>query len=135
MRRMPDKILVDTSAFYALNSVANQFHQRATGLYASLIDQRSTLYTTSYILVECMALIHRRLGFAQLGRFVNSVRDSVTVVWLDGQHHWAAWDLMNSRQGRRLSFVDFTTVVLANALNAKVFAFDDDFAREGLELV
>lgn len=132
---MPDRILVDTSAFYALNSAADRFHQRATIQYTGLIDQKAALYTTSYVLVECMALIHRRLGFPQLARFVNSMRDSVTVLWLDGQHHWAAWDIMNSRQGRGLSFVDTTIVVVANALSAKVFAFDDDFSREGLELV
>ncbi len=132
---MADRILVDTSAFYALSSVADQFHERATNQYAALIDQRAALYTTSYVLVECMALIHRRLGFAKLETFVSSVQDSVTVVWLDGQHHWAAWHIMNSRQGRGLSFVDMTTVVLANALNAKVFAFDEDFAREGLEVI
>ena len=126
---------MDTSAFYALNSAADRFHQRATSLYASLMDQRATLYTTSYILVECMALVHRRLGFSQLERFVGSVRDSVTVVWLDGQHHWSAWDIMDSRHGRGLSFVDCTTLVLTKSLGAKLFAFDQDFAREGLEVL
>ena len=42
---------------------------------------------------------------------------------------------MRLRQGTGLSFVDWTTVVLAKSHEAKVFAFDDDFVREGLEVI
>ena len=132
---MPDRVLIDTSAFYALISTADEFHDRATTRYNDLIDQRANMFTTSYVLVECMALVHRRLGFAVLDNFVNSVRDVVTIIWMDPQNHWSAWDFMKDREGRGLSFVDCTTVVLANSLKAKVFAFDGDFAREGLEVL
>ncbi|MCH8205425.1 MAG: type II toxin-antitoxin system VapC family toxin [Chloroflexi bacterium] len=132
---MGEKFLVDTSAFYAIADADDQFHQRANGIYSGLLDQRADMYTTSYVLVECMALIHRRLGFDSLDRFVDSLRDVVGVVWVDGEIHRAAWDILKSRQGRRLSLVDCTVLVLAEALNAGVFAFDDDFAREGLQVL
>ena len=132
---MADRVLVDTSAFYALVSSEDEFHQRASDTYTALVDRRVALYTTSYVLVECMALVHRRLGFSTLETLVNSIRGVVTVLWVDAQNHWTAWDFMNDRQGRSLSFVDCTTLLLARSLGAKLFAFDDDFAREGLEVL
>lgn len=132
---MSDRVLVDTSAFYALISSSDEFHQRAGAIYTDLVDRQVDLYTTSYVLVEFMALIHRRLGFSVLDNFVNTVRDVVTVLWVDSLNHWEAWDLLKARQGRGLSFVDCTTLVLARSLNAKLFAFDEDFIREGLEVL
>ena len=132
---MADRILVDTSAFYALVSSGDEFHQRASTVYADLLDQRVGLYTTSYVMVECMALIHRRLGFSVLNSFVDSVRETVTILWVDSLNHWGSWDAMRERQGTSLSFVDWTTVALAKSLDAKLFAFDDDFVREGLEVI
>ena len=132
---MRDRVLVDTSAFYALVSSADEFHQRASTAYADLLDQRVGLYTTSYVMVECMALIHRRLGFSVLDSFVGSVRDTVTILWVDAMSHWGSWDAMRERQGTSLSFVDWTTVILAKSLDARLFAFDEDFVREGLEVI
>jgi predicted nucleic acid-binding protein len=39
---------------------------------------------------------------------------------------------MVAREGRGLSLVDWTTVVVARKLNASVFAFDEDFTQEGI---
>ncbi len=95
---MGDRVLVDTSAFYALVSSGDEFHQRASTIYTELLDQRVALYTTSYVMVECMALIHRRLGFSVLDSFVDSVRDTVTILWVDAMNHWSSWDAMRERQ-------------------------------------
>ncbi len=132
---MNNRVLVDTSAFYALVSETDEFHQKATILYSNLIDQRAQLYTTSYVLVEWTTHIHRRLAFTVLDKFTNPIRDVVTIFWVDGLNHWSAWDLLKSHDGRDLSFVDCTLVLLAKSLNAKLFAFDQDFVTEGLEVL
>lgn len=129
---MDDKVLIDTSAFYALISSADEFHPRARSIYSDLLDQRAELYTTSYVLVECMSLVQRRLGFDALTRFVTSIENVVGIMWIDSQSHQAAWDMLRARRGRGLSLVDCTTVVLARSLDSRVFAFDDDFLREDL---
>lgn len=132
---MSDNILIDTSAFYALISTTDEFHERAIALYTGLLDQRANLYTTSYVMVECMALIHRRLGYPVLESFVNSLGAVVTILWIDRENHWQAWEILSGHQGRRLSFVDCTTLVLCKSLDAKLFAFDEDFVQEGLEVI
>ena len=132
---MNDRVLIDTSAFYAIVSDADIFHQRAVHTYIWLIDRRAELYTTSYILLEATALIHRRLGFQTLTNFMDVVRDDVNVLWVDRRAHWRGWELLRERTGRALSFVDCVTIVVAQSLNTKLFAFDEDFSREGLPVL
>ena len=132
---MNDRVLIDTSAFYAIVSDADIFHQRAVHTYTWLIDRRAELYTTSYILLEATALIHRRLGFQTLTNFMDVVRDDVNVLWVDRRAHWRGWELLRERTGRALSFVDCVTIVVAQSLNTKLFAFDEDFSREGLPVL
>ena len=132
---MNDRVLIDTSAFYAIVSDADIFHQRAVHTYTWLIDRRAELYTTSYILLEATALIHRRLGFQTLTNFMDVVRDDVNVLWVDRRAHWRGWELLRERTGRALSFVVCVTIVVAQSMNTKLFAFDEDFSREGLPVL
>ena len=60
---LPDRVLVDTSAFFALCSASDLFHSKASLAYERLIDREQELWTTSYTLVETIALLHRRLSF------------------------------------------------------------------------
>lgn len=132
---MNDKIIVDTSAFYALVSISDEFHSKAKAIYERLVDQKVELYTSSYIFVESAALIHHRLGFPALKTFVNSVKESFRFLWIDRRTHWQAWEILKETSGRQLSFVDCTTVVLAKALSATVFAFDEDFRQQNIPLL
>lgn len=125
-------VIVDTSAIYALISASDNFHQKARRMYEDLIDRDNELYTTSYILVETAALVHHRLGFQPLKTFMESIQDFFNIHWIDRATHGEAWKLMVAREGRGLSLVDWTTVVVARKLNASVFAFDEDFIQEGI---
>lgn len=132
---MPEKIIVDTSAFYALVSANDLFHSRAKIIYERLIDQDLQLYTSSYIFVEASALIQHRLGFNLLNTFVDSVKEGVHFLGVDRQTHWKAWEFLRENSLRGLSFVDCTTILIAKALNASVFAFDEDFKQHGISLL
>lgn len=66
---MVRNILVDTSAIFAIVSPGDRFHTQARDIYLELLERGDQLYTTSYVLVESSALIHRRLGFEPLRTF------------------------------------------------------------------
>ena len=66
---LPERVLIDTSAFYALRSATDLFHNRASVAYERLLDREQELWTTSYTLVETVALLHRRLGFEVVSEF------------------------------------------------------------------
>ena len=59
-------VLVDTSALFALHRAADEFHGRAWAEYERLLDHGLSFWTTSYVLVETVALMDRRLGFASV---------------------------------------------------------------------
>lgn len=133
---LPERVLIDTSAFYALHSVSDLFHNRARIALERLIDRELELWTTSYTLVETVALLHRRLGFEVVSKFSKWRRSNLEVFWIDSQVHDEAWDRFTADQGRSLSFVDWTTVVASYQMGVPpVFTFDGGFANEGLPVV
>ena len=133
---LPDRVLIDTSAFYALLSAVDLFHNRASAAFERLLDREPELWTTSYTLVETVALLHRRLGFAAVSEFAAwRRRADLQVLWIDSRMHDAAWDRFMAEQGRGLSFVDWTTAVASREMGAPVFTFDGGFANEGLPVV
>lgn len=129
----PKKVIVDTSALYALISATDAFHTQARSSYERLLDWEWELCITSYILVETSASVHHRLGFQPLTTFMETaLSDVVRVVWVENTTHGEAWRRMVQRQGRNFSLVDWTTIVVAERLKASVFTFDQGFRQEGI---
>ena len=132
---LPERVLVDTSALYALFSSNDDFHHRARYAYELLVDEERELWTTSYTLVETVALLHRRLGFQAIAEFSDWYEAGLQVFWVQNRVHTAAWDRYTSERGQSLSFVDWTTVVASRQIGAYVFTFDGGFARQGLTVI
>jgi len=130
--RMARRILIDTSAIFAIISSTDDFHHQARNTYTDLLDSGEELYATSYILVEASALIHRRLGFEPLRTFIQSIQGVWNILWIDRGIHEEAWKRMAERGGSRLSFVDWSAIVAAEDARLTIFAFDEDFSQEGL---
>ena len=131
---LPNRVLVDTSAFYALISQTDTFHERARQAYERLIDRDLELWTTSYILVETIALVHSRLGFSVLSKFMASIGSNLSVL-VEGTVHGQAWQRLQAEQGHGLSFVDWTAVLASRSLDAHVFTFDRGFADQGIPVL
>lgn len=127
------KVFVDTSAFYALASATDEFHEPAREIYEGLLRKDAELLTSSYVLVESFALIQSRLGFPVLQEFVSSIEGLIRVIWVDEELHRRAWALLQQRQ--TVSLVDCTSFLIARGEGCQVFAFDEDFAREGLAVL
>ena len=133
--RMARNVLVDTSAIYAFVSSGDRFHAQSREIYSELLERGDLLYTTSYVLVESSALIHRRLGFEPLMAFMESIQGVWEILWIYQSTHEQIWDRMKSREGSRLSLVDWSVVVSAEETRSTIFAFDSDFAQEGLTVI
>lgn len=134
---LADRVLIDTSAFFALRSSTDLFHARANGTYEQLIDREQELWTTSYTVVETVALLHRRLGFEVVLEFSEWRRQAnLQVIWIDRRMHEEAWERYVGDGGRGLSFVDWTTAVASREMqDAPVFTFDAGFANVGRPVV
>ena len=132
---MPERVLVDTSALYAIYSDSDMFHRRAAAALEQLVDTDQELWATSYTLVETVALLHRRLGFEVVSAFSKWCESNLRVVWIDSRMHAEAWSRFAAVEGRGLSFVDWTTATASRQMGAAVFTFDEGFANEALPVV
>ncbi len=129
------RVLFDTSAFYALVSKNDIFHKKAVQIYTELLAYKIPLYTTSYILVETIALIHHRLGFFPLSSFIPSIMDIFSIIWIDELKHQKSWEKLKEKEGKGFSFVDCSTLVLAEEINAHIFTFDSLFKKEKVRTI
>ena len=129
-----DPLIIDTSALFAILSAKDKFHSRATSVYQDLEQTERTLWSTSYAMVETIALLHRRGGFSAVLAFGDWTKNTnFQVVWVDEQMHDAAWTRFMENQG--LSFVNWTIAIASQELGAHVFTFDTDFAEQGVAVI
>lgn len=129
------RVFVDTSALIALLSATDSSHDKARRAFETLRVQEATLLTTSYVLVETYALLHRRLGARAVQAFRDSFTPLLTVVEVDGRLHDAGLDVLLEGKRPGLSLVDAVSLVTIREQSIdRVFAFDETFARDGLAL-
>ena len=131
------KCFVDTSAYLAVMDRSDRFHSAAAELWELLLGGAANeLVTTNYVLVEAIALIQSRLGLSALRSFSTSVLPVLRVVWIDRDTHERAMASLLSQPRRRLSLVDCSSFeVMRNLGIADCFAFDQDFADQGFQLL
>lgn len=133
---MATKVLVDTSAYYALLTENDRYHAAAQRLYGELLKSDYSLCTTSYVVAEAAALIQARQGLQRLQLFRQSLAASTTIIWIDAALHEAAWNELERQAQRHLSLVDCSIGTVAQHMGIdRVFAFDPHFELWGLQLV
>ena len=132
---LPEVIVVDTSAFYAFVSASDRFHADAVEAFDRISDRDQEIWTTSYALVETVALINRRLGFDILSQVLGFIESNVQVYWVEGEVHSQAIREVMSSGGRGLSLVDWTVLLVSQMKSAHVFTFDGGFAEHGMTTI
>lgn len=58
----PNRVLIDSSAYFALFDESESPHQRASDVYSRFAREHWYTYTTNYVIAEAHALILNRLG-------------------------------------------------------------------------
>lgn len=129
-------VFVDTSALYALLVEADGNHRTARTVAPSLRDSGAGLVTSSFVVLETVSLLQARVGVAAVRIFYRDVLPVLDVVWIGEEllHRAMAALLASSRRG--VSLTDWSSFVLMRERGiVHAFAFDEDFARQGFELV
>ena len=127
-----NRVFVDTSAIVALINPLDEEHSRAVELFDRLAAAGSCLGSTSYVLVETYALLVRRLGIDAARAFREDFEPLLELVWVEADLHNSGLDLLLDRGNRRLSLVDAVSFLAIGRQEIDlVFAFDQDFDREG----
>jgi predicted nucleic acid-binding protein len=128
---------VDTSALYALLDEDDDNHGAASDwLSGRGRDPRELLVTHNYVVVEVVALVHRRLGAAAVRRLFDAILPALSLVFVDESVHARATAAYLAALRRRVSFVDWVSFQLMRDMSLdRAFAFDADFTSEGFAAV
>ena len=92
--------------------------------------------TSSFVVIETISLLQARLGTETVRLFYRDVLPLLEVLWIGEEllHRAMAALLASSRRG--VSITDWSSFTLMRDRRIdRVFAFDDDFARQGFEPV
>ena len=123
-------IFVDTSALYALLDRSDQNHAAAVAALPTLADEE--LITHSYVLVETVALTHRRLGADAVRSLTQTLTPGLAVVWIDEAAHAAGLAALLAALPTGVSLVDMISFqVMRERQIKRAFAFDADFRSAG----
>lgn len=127
-------VFVDTSALYALLDEADDRHVEASDALRRVVG--TELVTHAFVVVETCALVGRRLPWAASERLIDGLLPVIDVRSVDDDLQRSAMDAYRRSASARVSLVDHTSFALMRSLGiVRAFAFDEDFASEGFELV
>ncbi len=105
-------VFIDTSAFYAALDVNDRQHARSRETWTDLGAAREPLVTSSYGLLETVALIQSRLGIEAVRLFNDSFAPLVRILWVDAEVHEQGLAALLAIGRRQVSLVDCASFVL-----------------------
>ena len=101
-----------------------------------LLDGRRPLLTTSYVVVETVALLQRRIGLAAARDLAEHVLPLLSVEWVSEPLHRRGLDRLFRTDRRDLSFVDCVSFEFMRREGLReALALDEDFAAAGYRLL
>jgi len=130
------RVFVDSSAFYAILDANDENHIRAKELWTDLVAGKASLFTSSYVLVETMALVQHRLGIAAVRTLQEDILPVVQVQWIGEGFHQAGSIAALAAGRQQLSLVDCVSFEVMRALGIRAaFAFDRHFDEQGVSRI
>ena len=128
-------VFADTSGLFALLARDDHMHVRArlNFLYFSSHDVR--LLSSSYVLLETIALLHRRIGLDAVADFQAKIVPLLEIVWVDAEWHNRALQRLFTLGRKDVSLVDCLSFEVMETKSLQtVFAFDKHFEESGFSL-
>lgn len=127
-------VFVDTTAFYALLDVRDDYHDRAVRESAALYEAGAELITSNYVVAESCALVQKRLGMKSVGVFRSGMLPFVIVHWVTEAIHEDGFNYFLACGRSGPSFTDSVSFSLMRKLRVDTaFTFDKHFADQGFK--
>ena len=129
------RIFADTSGLFALLVQNDHMHIRAKQNFAYFARHRSHLLTSSFVLVETVALLQRRVGLSAVHDFQSKIMSLLEIIWINGDWYTRAIQRLFALNNRNISLVDSLSFEIMGTLEIKLaFSFDKHFVENGFEV-
>jgi len=129
-------VFLDTSGLYALLVRSEDRHSDVLRAFRKVLEERRLVWTTSYVLVEAIALLQHRLGLDPVRDVTEHVVPVLSVAWVTEPLHRKGIERLLRADRRRLSFVDCVSLEFMRAEGLReALALDAHFAEAGFRLV
>jgi uncharacterized protein len=127
---------VDTSAFLAVLGRDDDNHERAKSAWKNLLERRTPLVTSSYVLSETIAILQHRIGVDAVRVFHQDIYPILTIEWVGGDLHEKGMGGVLAANHRDLSLTDCVSFEIMRQRGIrKAFAFDKHYKKQGFDIV
>jgi uncharacterized protein len=129
-------VFVDSTAFVALVVTPDQHHAEVTAEWTSLLRAHERLVTTSYVVLETVAVVQKRFGIEVAVRFTRDILPLVEVWWVDERRHEEGMLIWQHSNRRALSLTDCVSFAAMTAASvSSALSCDRHFAEQGFEVL
>lgn len=131
------RLLVDSSAYFALLDRDDVYHSQALAIRDRLITEGWRLFTTSFVLAETHALLLNRLNHPIATKFLKDMEQTTTtLVWVTPVDTQRAKTIIYDYEDKDFSLTDATSFAIMERLRIPyAFAFDQHFIQYGLAVL
>lgn len=131
------RLLVDSSAYFALLDGDDTYHSQAVSILDRLIAKACRLFTTSFVLAETHALLLNRLNQWTATKFLQDIEQSTTTLaWVTPTDVQRAKAIIYQYDDKDFSLTDATSFAVMERLRISyAFAFDKHFSQYGLAVL
>jgi predicted nucleic acid-binding protein len=114
----------------------DRFHDEASTAWRALLRDGVTLVTSDYVLVECHALVQRRLGVDAMRALATQLIPALKSEWVSEADHEVAQATLVATGRHDVSLVDFSSFqVMRRTSLRRAFTFDAHFSEQGFEVL
>ncbi|MEF3168553.1 MAG: PIN domain-containing protein [Deltaproteobacteria bacterium] len=129
------KVFADTSGLFALLVSNDYMHVRAKLNFAYFAKHRAHLLTSSFVLVETIALLQRRVGIPAVHDFHSKIMPLLEIVWVNNEWYTKAMQRLFALSNRSVSLVDCISFEIMESREITLaFSFDKHFPEMGFTI-
>jgi predicted nucleic acid-binding protein len=128
-------IFADTSAFYALLVRDDIMHVRAKKCFDYFSENAVQLFSTSFVILETVALLRRRIGLEAVQDFNNRIIPLLEILWVNEDWYRRGFQKLQSVKNKNISLVDCISFEIMEARSLSIaFTYDKHFKENGFSI-
>lgn len=129
-------VFADTSGLYALLVRTEAGHDETVQAFKALAEEGRPVLTTSYVIVETVALLQHRIGLAPVRDLEDRITPLLTIEWVSRELHSKGMERLFREDRRQLSLVDCVSFEhMRSAGLREALALDPHFEEAGFSLL